>query len=147
MDPGDDAACLRVPADLYVLVEHQAWARPEADGRVTVGLTALGAHLAGDLYMCRPKALGNVVARGRSIAVAELAKTIVSFKTPVGGVVEAVNARLEDDPGLVGRDPYGDGWLARLRPDALDDDLATLEHGAAVVPAMAAYARLFRVPG
>ena len=43
------------PDDLYYLVEHQVWARFDDDGVATVGITSLGIHLAGDIYMCRPK--------------------------------------------------------------------------------------------
>ena len=71
------------PDDLWYLVEHQTWARFEADGRVRVGITSLGIRLSGEIYMCRPQRVGTVVARGRSVGVVELAKAIVSVKSPV----------------------------------------------------------------
>jgi glycine cleavage system H protein len=133
------------PDDLWYHVEHQVWARPEGDGLVRVGITALGVRLAGDLYMCRPKGVGIVVGQGRAIAVVELAKTIASVKSPLGGRIAEVNPRLAAEPARVGRDPYGEGWLARVEPADWAADAAALLHGEAVGPAMAAHARLYRI--
>lgn len=130
------------PDGLLYLVEHQTWARIDGDGTATVGITALGIRQSGEIYMCRPKSAGSVVEPGRSIAVVELAKAIVSVKSPLGGVVVDVNRRLADAPELVHRDPFGAGWLARLRPGDLPRDLAGLVQGDAVAPAMQHYAWL-----
>ena len=110
---------LDFPADLHYLIEHQVWARLHADGTATVGITALGIRLAGEIYMCRPKGVGQAAEQGRSVAVVELAKSIVSVKSPVSGTVVEVNASLCDEKGCgaVNRDPLGDGWLFALRPD------------------------------
>ena len=135
---------LDFPDDLYFLVEHQVWARVAGD-LATVGITALGIRLAGEIYMCRPKVAGSVVAQGQSIAVVELAKSIVSVKSPVGGTVLQGNAALASCPELVHRDPYGEGWLARLRLADFAADAPRLVHGAAVAPAMAQHAWLNRV--
>jgi len=136
-----NAAGLEFPDALHYLVAHQVWARPEGDGTATVGITALGIAEAGEIYMCRPKVVGTVVEQGRSIAVVELAKSIVSVKSPVRGTVVAVNAQLAQRPGLVHRDPYGEGWLARVRMSDFDADRAALLHGDAVPAAMEDYAR------
>jgi glycine cleavage system H protein len=136
------------PDDLNYLVEHQVWARLEEEGRVArIGITSLGIHLAGgEIYMARPKVTGAVVAQGGSVAVVELAKAIVSVKSPVSGTVVEVNARLAASPELVHRDPYGEGWLARLTLSDFAADRAALVHGeAAVRPAMERHARLNRV--
>ncbi len=132
------------PADLHYLIEHQVWARPHGDGSASVGITALGIRLSGEIYMCRPKGVGSVVEQGRAIGVVELAKSIISVKSPVTGTVLATNPRLGDDPGLVHRDPYGDGWLARVGLQDFAADQALLLHGAAVGPAMAQHAWLHR---
>lgn len=132
------------PADLYYLVEHQTWARLHGDGTATVGITALGIRLAGEIYMCRPKSVGSEVEQARSIAVVELSKSIVSVKSPLRGVVVEVNAALEEQPELVHRAPYGEGWLARVRLGDFEADRAALVHGDAVGPAMARHAWLQR---
>lgn len=139
------AAGLEFPDDLHYLVEHQVWARLEGDGTATVGITALGIVQAGEIYMCRPKLVGSEVEQGRSIAVVELAKSIVSVKSPVRGAVAVINARLADMPELVHRDPYGEGWLARVTLADFEADRTALLHGEPVVAAMAHEAWLSRV--
>jgi glycine cleavage system H protein len=134
------------PVDHLYLIEHQVWARMDADGLVTQGITALGVRLSGEVYMCRPKGVGLVLEQGKSMGVVELAKSIVSVKSPLSGEVVEVNARLRDEPELVHQDPYGQGWLLRLRPSALDRERSALVTGvAAIADAMAAHARLFRI--
>jgi glycine cleavage system H protein len=135
------------PVDLYYMVQEQVWARLHGDGTACVGITALGIRLAGEIYMCRPKGVGSVLVQGRSMAVVELAKSIVSVKSPVSGEVVEVNERLLAAPELVHADPYGDGWLARVRLACFDADRAALLHGEPVAAAMAHHARLHREEG
>ena len=133
------------PLDLHYCVEHQVWARLQGDGTATVGITSLGIALAGgEIYMCRPKSVGTVVEAGRSLAVVELAKSIVSVKSPVSGVVVEVNPVLADAPERVHEDCYGQGWLARLQLAAFEADLAGLLHGEPVAAAMEHHAWLNR---
>jgi glycine cleavage system H protein len=132
------------PSELYYLIEHQTWARVHDDGTATVGITRLGVALAGEIYMARPKGVGVAVAQGQSVAVVELAKSIVSVKSPVSGTVVAVNPVLAERPERVHQDPYGDGWLARLALGGFDADRAALVTGADVAPAMAHHAWLNR---
>lgn len=136
---------LEFPDGLHYLVEHQVWARYGGDGTATVGITALGIRLAGEIYMCRPKAVGSEVAQGGSIAVVELAKSIVSVKSPVRGTVLAVNPALAQQPELVHTDPYGRGWLACVRLADFEADCAALVHGNAVAAAMERHAWLNRL--
>jgi len=133
------------PAALHYHVEHQTWARVEADGSATVGITALGIRLSGEIYMCRPKAVGQAVEQGRSVAVVELAKAIVAVKSPLSGTVVDVNALLAETPELVHQDPYGRGWIARLAPSAWEAERAALVHGEAVAAAMAHHAWLNQI--
>lgn len=132
------------PEGLYYLVEHQVWARLEADGSATVGITELGIRLSGDVYMCRPQRAGTVVAQSRSVAVVELSKSVVSVKSPVSGQVLQGNPLLQDQPELVHQDPYGQGWIARLSLSDWAADLPQLLHGPAVLPAMQRHAWLHR---
>jgi glycine cleavage system H protein len=94
--------------------------------------------------MCRPKSVGSEVAQGRSIAVVELAKSIVSVKSPLTGVVTEVNPVLEDHPERVFQDPYGAGWLARVKPADFAADAKALVTGDAVATTMAHHAWLSR---
>jgi glycine cleavage system H protein len=132
------------PDELHYLVEPQVWASFEQDV-ATVGITAMGIAQAGEIYMCRPKAAGVEVEQGRSIAVVELAKSIVSVKSPVTGTVVEVNPRLAGEPELVHLDPYGEGWLARVRVADPAADQAALVWGEAVGPAMEHHAWLNQI--
>ncbi|MCZ2290322.1 MAG: glycine cleavage system protein H [Burkholderiales bacterium] len=138
-DAMDDA--IHAPPELHYLIEHQVWARLHEDGSATVGITALGIRLSGEIYMARPKGVGVAVVQGGSVGVVELAKSIVSVKSPVTGIVVEVNAQLADRPQLVHQDPYGRGWLARIRLADLERDAAQLVHGDAVAAAMREHAR------
>ena len=135
---------LRFPADLYYLVEHDVWARLEGDGTATVGITALGIKLSGEIYMCRAKSVGTRVEQGRAIAVVELAKAIVSVKSAVTGTVLGVNPLLGASPELVHSDPYGEGWIARLALVDFERDRPQLVQGDGVLAAMARHAEAFR---
>ena len=137
-----NVAGFEFPESLHYLVDEQVWAEWLDDGTARVGITALGVHLAGEVYMCRPKAPGAVVEQGRAVAVVELAKSIVSVKSPVGGRVVEVNARLAAEPSLVHRDPYGAGWLARVQVVDRVADQAALLPGAEAGEAMARHAWL-----
>lgn len=134
---------LEFPADLFYLVEHDVWARLEGDGTATVGITALGIKLSGEIYMCRARPVGSVIEQGRSVGVVELAKAIVSVKSAVSGTVLAVNPQLDATPELVHTDPYGAGWIARLRLRDFELDRRQLVHGAGVRGAMALHAASF----
>jgi glycine cleavage system H protein len=124
------------PDALHYLVEFDMWARRDDDGLIRVGATALGAALAGEIVAFMPKRLGEHIPRGRSFGAIELFKTIISAKAPVGGVLIEANPVLERTPTLINRDPYGEGWMARIEADDWMHDSASLAHGAAVVPAM-----------
>lgn len=140
-------AGLEFPDELHYLVDEQVWARFEGDGTATVGITSLGIALAGEVYMCRPKSVDQVIERGRAVAVVELAKSIVAVKSPVAGTVRAINGALAERPEQVSSDPYGQGWIARLQLANEAADRAALLHGAAVAAAMQQHAWLHRVPG
>jgi glycine cleavage system H protein len=132
------------PPDLHYLIEHQVWARLHAGGTASVGITALGIRLSGEVYMCRAKRPGTAIKQGDTLAVVELSKSIVAVKSPVTGTVVEINEALQAQPELVHRDPYGAGWIARLRLTDLVADHAALLTGDAVAPAMAHHAWLHR---
>lgn len=135
------------PPELFYLIEHQVWARLQGDGTATVGITELGIRQSGEIYMARPRGVGVAVEQGRAVAVVELAKAIVSVKSPVTGEVVAVNALLAGHPERVHEDPYGEGWLARVALADWARDLPQLLTGDAVAPAMAHHAWLSRQDG
>ena len=118
-----------IPEDLYYNVENNVWARKEDDGSVTIGMTAFAAALAGDLVAYTPKKTGKSIKKDKSAATVESGKWVGPVKAPVGGDVTATNDQVADDPSLVNRDPYGDGWLAKLDPADWDGDSGDLVTG------------------
>lgn|SRR5690606_10679667 len=129
------------PDDAWFLLEEDVWCRPAEDGSLVVGVTAFGIHLAGDFYMCRPKAAGTELAQGEPVAVAELSKSVVAIRSPVSGRVVEANPLLAEAPELVHREPYGRGWLARIAPSRWERDRARLAHGEALRAAAVARMR------
>jgi len=131
------------PSGFWLWAEDQTWAQLLPGGHVRIGITALGLKASGEVYMCRPKPAGSEVEQGRSVGVVELAKSVVSVKSPLSGAVVRVNEALEDKPELVHQSPYEGGWLVELAPSALEAEKAKLAVGEeAVCAAMQAWAWL-----
>lgn len=84
------------------------------DGIATVGITELAQEHLGDLTFVELPRVGAAVKAGQACMVVESVKAASDVYAPISGTVLEVNAALGDDPGLVNRDPYGDGWLYRL---------------------------------
>ncbi|WP_343622443.1 glycine cleavage system protein H [Roseateles puraquae] len=124
-----------LPEHLWYWIDEQTWAVPLEDGRVRVGITALGLKASGDIYMCRPKSVGSEVEQGRSLGVVELSKSIVSVKSPLSGTVMRVNEALEERPELVHQAPYEAGWLLELAPARLEEERGRLAIGEADIRA------------
>lgn len=117
-----------LPEDLYYVIDKHVWARRD-DGLVTVGMTDVAQNLAKTIIAVTPKAPGKAVARGRNIATVESGKWVGPVPAPVSGEIVEVNAALTATPSLINSDPYGAGWVARLRPADWDADAATLANG------------------
>jgi glycine cleavage system H protein len=127
-----------IPEDLYYLVDKHVWVRPE-DGLLTVGLTDVAQSLAKGIISVTPKAAGKTVAAGRSVATVESSKWVGPVPSPVVGEIVEVNEAVVADPRTINRDPYGAGWVARIRPDDLDAALASMVTGEEGVEAYRAF--------
>ena len=119
------------PENLFYNVESNVWCRQETDGTVTLGMTAYAVSLAGQIVAFTPKAVGKHVDQDRSVATVESGKWVGPVKAPVSGEVVAVNDALDAQPGLANDDPYGVGWMVRMRPSDWDDEIVTLLTGEA----------------
>ena len=102
-----------IPEDLYYNVDNNVWARREADGTVTVGMTAYAAAIAGQIVSCTPKKVGRSIELNKSAVTVESGKWVGPVKSPVAGEVVAVNDTAVSTPATINTDPYGSGWLAR----------------------------------
>ena len=104
-----------VPENLKYTKSHE-WIRPEDDGTVTIGVTEHAQDMLGDMVFIElPEADSNIDV-GEDCAVVESVKAASDVYAPLAGEVVAVNESLEDSPDLVNKDPYGEGWLFRMRP-------------------------------
>jgi glycine cleavage system H protein len=110
-----------VPDDLRYTDDHE-WLRLEGDEGV-VGITAYAAGELGDVVFVELPAPGKAFEAAQSFGVIESVKTASDLYSPLAGEVVAVNDALADRPELVNEDPYGEGWMVRLRladPQATD---------------------------
>jgi glycine cleavage system H protein len=104
-----------IPADLKYLSSHE-WARVEADGTLTVGISDHAQSALGDLVFVETPEVGRKLKAGEAFAVVESVKAASDVYSPVSGEVLAVNEALGATPELINQAPYGDGWLMKLRP-------------------------------
>ena len=102
-----------VPDDLRYTDDHE-WLRLEGDEGV-VGITAYAAGELGDVVFVELPAPGTAFEAAQSFGVIESVKTASDLYSPLAGEVVAVNDALADRPELVNDDPYGEGWMVRLR--------------------------------
>ncbi|MFV1990729.1 MAG: glycine cleavage system protein GcvH [Acidimicrobiales bacterium] len=118
-----------IPDDLYYFVEKHVWM--SYDGEiVTVGMTDVAQHLAGNFLSVTAKAAGKKIKKNRSVATVESSKWVGPVPCPIAGEVVEVNAALVASPSLLNDDPYGQGWISRLRPDDWEADSVDLVTGA-----------------
>lgn len=133
MTVGEVRGC-RFPEDLYYWVERHVWARPEGD-EVVVGMTDPAQKMAGKILYVSPKKVGRTVTRGESVGTVESGKYVGPVPSPVAGEIVAVNETIKKQGSVVNEDPYGAGWVARIRPSQWDQDAAALVTGPAAVEA------------
>lgn len=119
------------PSELYYDRSTHIWAR--ADGEVvTIGLDALGLESLGDMAYVSLHPVGVPVRRGEAVGSVEAAKMVGDLVAPVSGVIAAHNEAVLRDPGLINRDPYGEGWIIRLTPSDWAGESGELAHGETV---------------
>ncbi|HMB44820.1 MAG TPA: glycine cleavage system protein H [Candidatus Methanoperedens sp.] len=123
----------KLPEELYYTKDH-TWARIEDNGTVTVGLDAYGAKAAGNIEFIDLPLEDDEFEAGEAFGSLESAKWVGSLLMPVAGTILEVNENIEDDLELLKEDPYGEGWLIKLKPGNLKDDLKGLIHGLDVGP-------------
>jgi len=122
---------LSLPEDLKYTDDHE-WARM-ADGEATVGISDYAQDQLGDIVFVEMPEVGATFGKGEEFGTVESVKAVSELYMPIGGKVLAVNEALEDAPEQVNSDPYGSGWMIRIKPldaaemDALKDKNAYLE--------------------
>jgi glycine cleavage system H protein len=107
-----------IPEDLFYSEEHE-WVRLD-DEIATVGITDFAQGQLGDIVYVELPAVGDRVEAGAVIGELESTKSVSDIFSPLSGEVVARNESLDGGPEVINSDPYGEGWLIKLRP--LDDD-------------------------
>lgn len=105
----------QIPEELYYWIEKHVWVRDDGDEVLTLGITDPAQQLAAKVVAITTKKVGRVVERGQSVATLESGKWVGPVPTPVNGEIVAVNEALASQPTLVNTDPYGEGWVIRIK--------------------------------
>ncbi|NBA97215.1 glycine cleavage system protein GcvH [Pseudomonas sp. R5(2019)] len=108
-----------IPAELRFAESHE-WARLEADGTVTVGISDHAQEALGDVVFVELTEVGSVFGAGDQAGVVESVKAASDIYAPVAGEVIAVNDELSDSPESLNSDPYG-AWIFKLKPSNPSD--------------------------
>ncbi len=106
-----------VPQDRLYARSHE-WVRELADGTIELGITDHAQHALGDLVFVEVPEVGREVAAGGACAVVESVKAASDVYSPIAGTVVAVNEQLAAAPEQINQDPYGAGWIMRLKATA-----------------------------
>lgn len=112
------------PSDLKYASTHE-WVKIEGDLVVT-GISDHAQDALGDLVYVEMPEVGQQITAGEQAGVVESVKTASDIHAPVSGVVVEVNTALEDDPDFVNDEPYGKGWIYKIKPNNIDDVNALL---------------------
>lgn len=110
---------MNIPAELKYTKDHE-WIRIEGD-IATVGITDFAQGELGDIVYVEIETVGETVAREEVFGTVEAVKTVSDLFMPLTGEVLELNAKLEGEPELVNKDPYGDGWMVRVKISDLSE--------------------------
>ena len=106
---------MNIPAELRYSTDHE-WVRVDGD-TATIGITEYAQDALGDVVFVEMPEAGTSVSAGDSFSEVESTKSVSDIYAPVSGSIAAVNDALESQPELLNSDPYGEGWICRIRFD------------------------------
>lgn len=121
---------MNIPGELKYTKDHE-WVRVEGDTAI-VGITDFAQQELGDIVFVEVDTVGDDVDREDVFGSIEAVKTVSDLFMPVGGEVLTFNEAIEEDPELVNRDPYGEGWIVKVKiadTSDLDQLLSAEEYG------------------
>lgn len=116
---------MNIPQDLKYTQDHE-WVRIEGD-EATVGITDFAQHELGDIVYVEVETEGETLAKEAVFGTVEAVKTVSDLFVPLSGEIIAFNDTLEDTPELVNDDPYGEGWIVKIKlnnPSEIEDLLS-----------------------
>tara|TARA_Y100000385_G_scaffold109974_1_gene114193 strand:+ start:372 stop:758 length:387 start_codon:yes stop_codon:yes gene_type:complete len=109
-----------IPGDLKFLSSHE-WARVEADGTITIGISDHAQDLLGDIVFVELPEVGQSVDAENDTAIVESVKAASDIYSPLSGEIIEVNSLLEDQPEIINSSPYENGWFFKLTPSDLGE--------------------------
>ncbi|MEX0608293.1 MAG: glycine cleavage system protein GcvH [Balneolaceae bacterium] len=105
---------MSLPADLKYTREHE-WIKNNGDGTATIGITDFAQSELGDIVFVELESADFEFSKDDAFGTVEAVKTVSELYAPIDGEIVEVNAKLEDEPELVNEDPYGDGWMIKIK--------------------------------
>ena len=125
---------MNFPDELKYTEDHE-WIRTEDDGTAVVGITEFAQHELGDIIFIDVNTVGQSMAKGDVFGAVEAVKTVSDLFLPLDGEVLELNPAIEKSPELLNSDPYGEGWIIRLKPadTSTQDGLLTADAYRALV--------------
>jgi glycine cleavage system H protein len=109
-----------IPADLSYTEEHE-YVRPGKDGTVEIGITDYAQGELGDVVYVELPKVGAKFSKHDVFGTIEAVKAVSELFAPIAGEVVAINQRLDKEPALVNSDPYGAGWMIKVKPSNASD--------------------------
>lgn len=111
----------------YQFSASHEWCNKEASGLVAVGITQHAVDMLKDLLYVQLPKVGSATKAGESCAEIESVKSVGNLYAPADGTIAEVNEKLSSDPMLIAEDPYGKGWIVKIKPSgSLSDTLLSL---------------------
>ena len=110
---------MNIPADLKYTTDHE-WIKIDGD-LATIGVTDFAQKELGDIVFVEVDTEGETLAAGDVFGTVEAVKTVSDLFMPLAGTVESFNESLEDSPEVVNQDPYGEGWMVKIKFDSGTD--------------------------
>lgn len=117
---------MNIPEELKYTRDHE-WVKVEGDV-VIVGITDFAQRELGDIVYVDVDTLDEEVPAEDVFGTIEAVKTVSDLFSPLSGIVVEINEGLEDDPELVNKDPYGEGWIVKIQPSNLNELENLMDH-------------------
>lgn len=105
------------PADLKYTKDHE-WIRDNGDGTATIGITEFAQSELGDIVFVDIQDVGSSISKDDTFGSVEAVKTVSELFMPIDAVITEINSQLESNPELVNEDPYGEGWMIKIKLNA-----------------------------
>jgi len=105
---------MNIPSNLKYTKDHE-WLKVEGNGEATVGITDFAQSQLGDIVFIEVETVGETLGHEEVFGTVEAVKTVSDMFMPVSGEVPEVNPKITDQPDVVNKDPYGEGWIVKIK--------------------------------